>query len=799
MMYRLGLRLTLRSGREPFVRLLVTAVAVAIGAAIMLVVLADFHAFTTANNRPSWESTIGRRVTSGYASTPHAELWNYSNDIYQGATIERLDVAALGPGAPVPPGISRLPASGQYYASPALAALLRSTPADELGARFPGHLAGPIGQSALTGPDELVIYVGYSPATLARLPATVLVSQIATLPGRQIWTSFFRDAFVVGAIAFLFPILILVGTATRLAAARREERFAALRLVGATSRQVSVISTVDAAVSALLGCVAGIVIFLLLRHWLADTAITSQRYFYDDVTPTIAGYLLVLIGVPAASAVSSLISLRRVRISPLGVSRRVTPPAPGILRIIPLLLGIAVFGYGLDRTSRVTIGKPIYPGLLVILIGLVVAGPWLTAQAARLLRRLGGASPLLAARRLGDNPRAAFRSVSGLVLAVFLGTVLGGMLPAVESLTATPGARALANVLLDGFTSSPVCGDDVNCSGNNAPAPSFSPGREQHIALAGLPPRDASALLAGLRSFRGATVVPIYSLVRKAPPGRQGPPGQQGGPGKSGPGGSGQPGHSPGKVLLKGGGPGFNVIAVMSCAGLRELKALGQCAPGRTAVAVQAQSLFSDNPMFSTQAVASPSSPAVSANLSHLSMQAVLVKVSSSSTLEKVRTYLVTHAGESESGTAPRTFGESVSARAGLATTVERIIYIAVALTVIVAGCSLAVTVGGSLVERRRPFTLLRVTGTATGTLYRVVLLEAILPLLAATIVAGGIAYGVAATTVAKLAPAGTPVPQPGGAYYLTMGLGLAGSLLVIIAALPLLGRITGPSNVRFE
>src|SRR6266700_983810 len=52
-MYRLGLRLTLRSGREPFVRLLVTAAAVAVGVAIMLAVLADFHAFRVTSYLPS--------------------------------------------------------------------------------------------------------------------------------------------------------------------------------------------------------------------------------------------------------------------------------------------------------------------------------------------------------------------------------------------------------------------------------------------------------------------------------------------------------------------------------------------------------------------------------------------------------------------------------------------------------------------------------------------------------------------------------------------------------------------------
>ena len=106
-----------------------------------------------------------------------------------------------------------------------------------------------------------MIYVGYAPAKLAGLPATTVVNRIATVPGQQIWSHYFRDAFVVAAIAFLFPILILVGTATRLAAARREERYAALRLVGATMDQVGVISSVDAAVSALLGAMLGIVIF----------------------------------------------------------------------------------------------------------------------------------------------------------------------------------------------------------------------------------------------------------------------------------------------------------------------------------------------------------------------------------------------------------------------------------------------------------------------------------------------------------------------------------------------------------
>ena len=50
-MLRLGLRLSLRSGREALVRLIVTTVAVGFGVALLFCVLADYHAFQASNNR----------------------------------------------------------------------------------------------------------------------------------------------------------------------------------------------------------------------------------------------------------------------------------------------------------------------------------------------------------------------------------------------------------------------------------------------------------------------------------------------------------------------------------------------------------------------------------------------------------------------------------------------------------------------------------------------------------------------------------------------------------------------------
>ena len=386
----------------------------------------------------------------------------------------------------------------------------------------------------------------------------------------------------------LFPVLILIGTATRLAATRREERFAALRLVGATPRDVSVIASVDSVISALAGSILGVGLFLAIRPALAGASLTGTRYFGATVTPTVWGYLVMLVAVPAASAVAAMAALRRVRISPLGVSRRVPAPSPSAWRLGTLVVGVALFGAGLLATTKKSIGASAYPGLLLTMVGLVIAGPWLTAVSARWCARvLNGASPLLAARRLADNPKAAFRAVRGLVLAVFLGTMVGALVPTVESLEASSNATALNHVLLDTFSLE---------SGNGA-----SPG---------LTPRAGGMLVSELRAISGTTVYPLYLLPQATNPNYQG-----------------------------------QDIGVISCSVLRELAVLGQCAAGAQAVQVNdADLIYSDNPLNSTAAVASPADPASTASLAALPLQAVLVKVTDPATLERVRTFLALHA-----------------------------------------------------------------------------------------------------------------------------------------------------------
>ena len=377
----LGLRLAVNGGREAVTRLVILAVAVGLGVGLLLTAMAATNAVTSWNSRHAWFWTGTYWAAPGPAAASGGQhsaplWWHPTSDIYDGQTISRFDVAATGASSPVPPGLSHDPAPGTYDASPALAALLRSVPADQLADRYPGHLAGIIGDAALPSPSSLVIVVGRTPAQLATAVGSVKVTAIATTvpgsPGGNVTISPARNGhrpqlppnfnpnglrytpadtgipasgtdliLSVVALAILLPVLIFIGTATRLSAARREERFAAMRLVGATRTQVSALAAVESTAAALLGVAAGFAIFFGLRIPVAGIPFVGQPFFPGQLTLSLFDVIVVAAGVPVAAAVAARLALRRVNISPLGVTRRVTPKPPGAWRVVPLLLGLA--------------------------------------------------------------------------------------------------------------------------------------------------------------------------------------------------------------------------------------------------------------------------------------------------------------------------------------------------------------------------------------------------------------------------------------------------------------------------
>jgi hypothetical protein len=727
--------------------------AVGLGTGLLLAAVSGINAFNTQSDASAWLQqghVLGKHRAAPPGTAPL--WWHVESDAFGDQNIARVDVAATGRASPVPPGIPRDPGPGQYYASPALVALLRGTPADELADRYPGHLAGTIGETAWPSPDSLVIVIGHSPAQLADAPGAVRVTKIATsLPaGVSVDTPIagmpadgMDLVFSVIALAILVPVLIFIATATRLSAARREQRFAAMRLAGATRRQVSLVAAVESAVAAIGGVAVGFGMFFLLRIPLSAIPFTGQPFFPAQLSLSLLDILAVALGVPLAASIVSRVALGRVHISPLGVMRRVTPKPPTAWRLLPLLAGVAELGFFVVHGHPVAVSGQVLAfitGFGLIIVGLIIAGPWLTMTGARFLaRHASRPGALIAARRLADDPRTAFRAVSGLILALFVTTVAVATITTSEAKTPQTSyiGTATVNVLTDqltGFYGSAL---------TSVSAPS-------------------GAQLAQVRGIGGVTgVVEV---------------------------------HAAAELTLPAGlfGPGTSA-GLVSCAQLAGAAALGRC-PAGASVAEFPVSLVG----FPAKAVADTTWPAERVPAQRLNRSGLsgidVATNGAQQAIERARTILDnTYPMLEPPGAAGGGFGNSSSS----GNTYQQLADVIILASLPIAGCTLAAGIAGGLLDRKRAFSMLRLTGARLVTLRWVVTLESAVPLLAVAVVAIG--AGFAAAAMYASAEMKQSLVAPGPEYYLITVAGVAVSVGIIAATFPLLRRITGPEASRNE
>ena len=120
---------------------------------------------------------------------------------------------------------------------------------------------------------------------------------------------------------------------------------------------------------------------------------------------------------------------------------------------------------------------------------------------------------------------------------------------------------------------------------------------------------------------------------------------------------------------------------------------------------------------------------------------------------------------------------------------------IIIVASLIIAACSLAVNIVAGLGERKRPFSLLRLTGAPTKLLHRVVALESALPLL--LVAAVSIVVGLVSAALYLHSQVDIAFRFPGSRTGRPCVGGLAASLAIIASTFPLINRITGPEVAR--
>jgi hypothetical protein len=420
----LSLRLLRLGGRRAATSAALIGIGITVGTALLAVALGAVHGWDAREARAGW-----RTEQPVPATTAPVAVVATSTDAVAGRPLHRVDIAGTAPTAP-PPGLPRVPAPGEMWVSPALAALLRELPPDALAERFPAP-TGEITEAGLARPDELVAVVGRAASDI---PDAVPVASFAA--GAPDLLEVYRQLTYVAAALLVFPVASLLGASARLTAARRAERLAVLRLLGASTGQVTVAAVTEVTAIAAGAAVLGIGVQWVAAPALAAIELGGGGWFAGDLRPGPATAAGLVAGVVVLALLAALGGMREVVVEPLGVVRRQRSGTARLLRLLGVAGGIGVFAVanGVRQAGPADVAGLVFAVGVLALFGTVsLIGPLVVRLlGARMARSARSPAALIAGRRLLDDPRGAFRPLAGVTLAVFVAGFLAPLTAALS-------------------------------------------------------------------------------------------------------------------------------------------------------------------------------------------------------------------------------------------------------------------------------------------------------------------------------------------------------------------------------
>lgn len=436
----LAWRLLAGSGGRGALTTALSAFAIAVTTALMLLVLGVALGFEKRADREAW-------LSPRYAEDNATAIMAVSSDYVRGRPIVVVELAQLSDSAPAPPGLDHFPAPGEVWLSPELASMVSRLPGEELGRRFASEgsgtvIAGPIGDQALVHSDQLMAIIGRDRAHMEQSLVGMLwtepfVSQPTPIAGFQgwdpVWRFGYRALSTFAAALVVVPLVVLGSSAGRLSTAYRDRRLAAMRLVGATPGQVMGVTMFESAVIGITGALAGLGIYAATLPLTSQVPASGGAWFVSDLWVGWPLALAALVVVPVIVVFSALLGFRRLIVSPLGVARKQRSNVATVWRLLlflALIVAFVVLAPEIRRANGVTFGML----FAMIFLGLSIAGPFvvrLLGWAMVLLAR--GPAGLLAGRRIVDDPYSVWRTVGSLALTGFVAGFLMIVIPANSS------------------------------------------------------------------------------------------------------------------------------------------------------------------------------------------------------------------------------------------------------------------------------------------------------------------------------------------------------------------------------
>ncbi len=419
----------LRVDRRTQVSTVLTAMGVAVATGLVMLLVALPFATEARAERAVWQDPS----ISMYQGGPDGAVsWASSDDVVDGRPITRIDVAPLADPADLqlPAGIDELPGPGEMLQSPELARLSGELPPELLADRFDAEQVGLLGDEALRFPQQLVVLVGHSPDTM---PASAM--ELSGLTSTDAEPDGLLSLLAgVGVVVLLVPSLVLVASASRLTAARRERRLAALRLAGATPKQVMTMVAAETGIAAVAGAVVGVLASPGLNALATLVPWDGGTWYADDFSLPAGIVAVIALTIPVLVVGAAVLGLRRVVNTPLMAAGGHTRKPLSMVRLLFVPAAAALFFYSLTQADSSLSVLPILVSLGILMWSPTVVGPWVTSALGGLfVRTWRRPAALLAGRRLRDDPKAAYRASAGVVLAVFAGSMALTLMPSLES------------------------------------------------------------------------------------------------------------------------------------------------------------------------------------------------------------------------------------------------------------------------------------------------------------------------------------------------------------------------------
>jgi predicted lysophospholipase L1 biosynthesis ABC-type transport system permease subunit len=187
---------------------------------------------------------------------------------------------------------------------------------------------------------------------------------------------------------------------------------------------------------------------------LANGVVGGLQLFPSDLTPPLGVAAAILLALPALAIVLAIATMRRLVVSPLGVTRHVRATHAGWRWILVLGVGLGVLAWAasqhaaLKRFGDVSTAIIVGGSLLCIGLGLVGSATW---SAWAIARRLAGSArsvpAMLGFRRLESEPGSVSRVVGGVAFMIALVGVIQSGLLSVERAEGPPVLPPEASVL----------------------------------------------------------------------------------------------------------------------------------------------------------------------------------------------------------------------------------------------------------------------------------------------------------------------------------------------------------------